>query len=121
MKLLFTLFFTLSGILTFAQQNQDSPAKANIYHEEDVYASRVEVEKPNQKVRPLKVEDMPMAVSQVVNELIDNNTKVLTYEVATSGNLSKSYFLAVVSDKYVKKKIYYDKEGKIAKAITLFD
>lgn len=121
MKWFFTLLFSLIAFWVSAQENNSGLVQENLFHEEEIYASRIAVDESRDKVIPLRIEELPMAVGQMVNQLKENFSKVITYEVNSGKELSKTYFLAVASNNGAKKKIYYDKEGKIAKAITLFD
>lgn len=121
MKWLLSFILCLPATLIIAQEKNPEITQANVFHEEEIYASQVTVDEVINKVKPASLKDLPMAVGQMVSELKDNNGSVLTYEVITGNELNKTYFLAVVTQKDTKQKIYYDKEGKIAKAITLFD
>ena len=120
MKWLLTLIFSCLCTCLFAQANS-ATAKAPAYNEEEIYASNNQISEINTRVKPVATNSLPMAVSQMVNNLQEEEGKVLTYEVITGKEIRKKYYLAITQNDGVKSKRYYTKEGKIAKSILLFD
>jgi len=104
----------------FAQANNETK-KSPAYNEEEIYASNNQISEINNQVKPVSTNSLPMAVNQMVNDLQKEEGKVLTYEVITGEQIRKKYYLAVTYNDGVKSKRFYNKEGKIAKSIILFD
>ena len=116
--LVLTCLLIASGLKA---QHRTGLTASTISHEEEIYVKNFRLDASEHKLVPVSLNQLPMAVHRQVREKAEKLSEITTYKVVKGIDLKKIYYLAVIREKNQKIKIYYDKEGKIAKSVTLFD